>query len=279
MIVKTSSLQDFPICVTRGSKKDINYHRHNYYEFAYVYEGMVDHVLNGEHHILRDGNYFLLSPEDVHTYAAINDEPFRIVNFMFNPSLIDPSFTLETPFKEIIKHPLIGLSHKKLVRSPLGVQFSDDAGILRPIFINSVTEYKQRKVGYINVLRANAVKGIIACLRNVYAEQDDVKKSYFVENIIKYANDNYQEPISLSQICEKLGYSVQYASRIFKEQMGVNFSAYLIQIRMQKACSLLLSTDMTIQQIGNAVGYTNMAFFYRAFKSVVGETPTEFRNK
>ena len=85
MIVKTNSLKDFPICVTRSSKKNIDYHRHNHYEFAYVYEGMVDHVLNGEHHILRDGNYFLLSPDDIHKYASINDEPFRIVNFMFNP--------------------------------------------------------------------------------------------------------------------------------------------------------------------------------------------------
>lgn len=279
MVVKTNSLKDFPIRVQISSTKDTKYHKHDYYEFVYVYEGMVDHILNGEHHILREGHYFLISPDVIHKYSPINDKPFRIVNFMFNPALIDSSFTLETPFKEIIKHPLIGVSHKKLTHLPLEVQFSDDAGSLKSAFINSVTEYKQRKVGYINVLRANAIKGIIACLRNVYVEQDDIKKSYFVENIIKYANDNFQENVSLSQICEELGYSVQYASRIFKEQMGVNFSAYLIQIRMQKACSLLLSTDMTIQQIGNAVGYSNMAFFYRVFKNIIGETPSEFRNK
>ena len=279
MIIKTSPLRDFPVCVLRGVRADVDYHRHTYYEFVYVYDGIVDHVLNGEHHILSAGNYFLLSPEDIHTYLSINNDPFRIVNFMFNPALIDPCFDLNTSFNEIIKHSSIGVSHKKLVRSPLAEQFVDEDGSLRPLFINAMSEYKLKRPGYMSVIRSTAITGIIACLRNVYAEDQSTAKNTFVTNIIKYVNENFAENVSLSSLCEQMGYNVQYVSRSFKEQTGMNFSAYLLKVRTQKACSLLLSTDMTVQQISNAVGYSNTAFFHKIFKKMMGETPSEFRNK
>ena len=279
MVVKTSPLRDFPVCSLRGIRADIDYHRHTYYEFVYVLEGTVDHVLNGEHHILGEGNYFLLSPEDIHTYLSINSDPFRIVNFMFNPALIDSSFNLNTPFKAIIKHPAIGVSYKRLTASPLSTQFLDDDRSLRQIFVNTINEYKFKKPGYISVLRAAAITGIIACLRNVYAGEDGIEKNTFVTNIIRYVNENYADNVSLSALCDEMGYNVQYVSRSFKAQMGMTFSEYLFKVRIQRACSLLLSTDMTIQEISNAVGYSNTAFFHKVFKSVIGETPADFRKK
>ena len=279
MTVKTYPLKDFPVCVLRGVRTDMEHHRHKYYELVYVYEGMVDHVLNGEHHILTEGNYFLLSPDDVHTYVSINKEPFRIINFMFHPALIDSSFTLETPFKEIIKHPSIGVSRKKLLKSPLGVQFFDDDRRLRPMFLNAFSEYKQKKIGYVNALRATAEIFILACLRNVCVEQESEQQNVVINKIIEYVNENYLEDISLSSMCDSMGYNVQYISRVFKTQVGMNFSTFLINKRIQKACSLLLSSDMTIQQIANEVGYSNMGFFYNSFKKIMGETPAEFRNK
>lgn len=279
MVVKTSNLRDFPVCVLRGIRADIDYHRHAYYEFVYVCEGTVDHVLNGEHRILSEGNYFLLSPDDIHTYLSINSDPFRIVNFMFNPALIDSGFDLGTPFKAIIKHPSIGVSNKRLIASPLSTQFLDDDRSLRTMFLNAINEYKFKKPGYISVLRATAISGIIACLRNVYMSGDGIEKNTFVTSIIKYVNENYADNVSLSSICDEMGYNVQYVSRSFKAQMGMTFSEYLFKVRIQKACSLLLSTDMTIQEISNAVGYSNTAFFHKVFKNLIGETPAYFRKK
>ena len=262
--IPTIPLRNFPVHISRSVLPTTEYHNHECYEFVYVYEGMVDHILNGEHYLLSAGNYFLLSPSDKHMYVAVNREPFRIINFTFDPAMIDQSFTLETPFNEMIKHPSIGLSHKNLTASPLGVQFSDETKNLMPMFLSSFTEYQQKKPGYLNVLRATLIRGIIACLRNVYADENTFDKSSFVDNIIRYVNDNCSENISLSALCDSLGYTVPYVSRVFKEQIGMNFSEYLVKVRVQKACSLLLSTDMTVQQVVNAVGYSNTDFFHRA---------------
>jgi AraC-like DNA-binding protein len=277
MVEKTIALKSFPVCVSRNVGTTTSYHNHKYYEFVYVLEGMVEHIINDEPNVLREGNYFLLSTNDRHVYRPINSEPFKIVNFMFDPSLIDPIFTIETPFNKIIKHPLIGMSDKKFTASPFATQFSDDSKNLLPVFLNALTEYQQKKVGYLNVLRADLIKGIVACMRNVCVDSESSAKIPFVDKITKYVNDNYSENISLSTLCDSLGYTVPYVSRIFKEQIGMSFSEYLVKVRVQKACALMLSTDMSIQQIVNAVGYSNMSFFYRSFKNIMGETPHEFR--
>ena len=85
--------------------------------------------------------------------------------------------------------------------------------------------------------------------------------------------------IVLAQICKKMGYNAQYVSRSFKEQMGINFTSYLHNVRMQRACSLLLSTDMSVTQVSYSVGYQNTAYFHRTFKKIIGVTPYNFKNK
>ena len=147
------------------------------------------------------------------------------------------------------------------------------------MFLNAFSEYKQKKIGYVNALRATAEIFILACLRNVCVEQENEQQNAVINKIIEYVNENYLEDISLSSMCDSMGYNVQYISRVFKTQVGMNFSTFLINKRIQKACSLLLSSDMTIQQIANEVGYSNMGFFYNSFKKIMGETPAEFRNK
>ena len=279
MVVKTLQLKNFPIAVHSSRNPSSTYHNHNYYELVYVIRGMAQHIVNGEHRILSKGNYFLLSPNDEHMYVSLNSDPFKIINLMFDPSVIDSKFTLETPFEEIIKHPLIGVSDKNFVASPLATHYSDNSSSMKAIFLNSVDEYHKKRIGYMNVLKLNIIKAIIECVRNVSSDKDNTSKSLFVDEIIKYTNDHYAENVSLSALCNSLGYSVPYVSRVFKEQTGMNFSEYLVNLRIQKACSLLLSTNMSVQDIINAVGYSNTEFFYRAFKKIMGETPTKFRNR
>ena len=275
--VSTLLLKNHPVHVKKSTLATTEFHNHKFYELVYVCEGMVDHIMNGEHYLLGEGNYFFLSPNDKHMYVAINSEPFKVMVFAFDPSMIDQSFTIETPFNEIIKHPSIGVSHKNLVSSPFAVQFFDDSKALLSVFSNSLSEYQQKKLGYLNVLRANLVKIIITCVRNVSANPDSAKKSSFVDKIISYVNEHYAENISLLKLCNSLGYTVPYVSRVFKEQIGMTFSEYLIKVRVQKSCSLLLSTDMSVRHIANAVGYSNTDFFHKSFRKIIGETPNKFR--
>ena len=81
--------------------------------------------------------------------------------------------------------------------------------------------------------------------------------------------------LNLYYMCQELGISEQTASRFFQE-LGSSFSAYLEKIRIDQACSLLLKSDLTIKVISEKTGYSSDVSFRRAFKRVLGVSPSEF---
>ena len=58
----------------------------------------------------------------------------------------------------------------------------------------------------------------------------------------------------------------------------MSFLAYVIKLRIDRACELLVTTDLPIGEIQSYIGYQDAKAFYRAFKRYVGLTPTEYRN-
>ena len=65
--------------------------------------------------------------------------------------------------------------------------------------------------------------------------------------------------------------------RVFKEQTGHSPMDYFIQLKMQHACKLLAFRRDSIGQIGKELGYQDPYYFSRAFRKVIGMSPTEYR--
>ena len=86
-----------------------------------------------------------------------------------------------------------------------------------------------------------------------------------------------QQDLSLNLISEKLGYATSYLSTIFKQTYGIPFINYLIEVRLEAAKHLLITTDKSISQIALEIGYTSNHGFIRTFKKYVGVSPAEFR--
>ena len=68
-----------------------------------------------------------------------------------------------------------------------------------------------------------------------------------------------------------------YFSKIFKDELGLNFIEYLTSVRIEKAKELLTESDMSMKEICGACGYTDPNYFSRSFKKNVGVTPTEYK--
>lgn len=107
------------------------------------------------------------------------------------------------------------------------------------------------------------------------------KKSYNTNlsiSIKDYVDSNFDDySMSLAVVADKFNLSEVYLSQFFKEQMGVNFSTYIENIRMTKAKEYLSDSTFTIGEISRAVGYNSSSAFSRAFKRLHGITPTEYR--
>ena len=87
------------------------------------------------------------------------------------------------------------------------------------------------------------------------------------------------QKLSVSQMSELTNMAPQSFCRWFKSHAGHSFVSFLNQTRIQRACHLLLSTNIGIQQIAFSCGFESLSHFNRTFKKLKGESPREFRKK
>jgi two-component system response regulator YesN len=87
------------------------------------------------------------------------------------------------------------------------------------------------------------------------------------------------EQLSLQTISENVHLSPTYISTLFKKYKDVNFSEYLVQLRMNKARELLIHTDLKAYEISEKVGYPNSQYFSVLFKKWYGTSPSEYRQQ
>lgn len=85
--------------------------------------------------------------------------------------------------------------------------------------------------------------------------------------------------LSLTMIADHLGMSESYLSIYFKKHSGKNISSYIEQLRIDRSYQLIKNTDLQIKDIADRVGYTSDISFRRAFKKVMGCTPSDVRNE
>lgn len=93
----------------------------------------------------------------------------------------------------------------------------------------------------------------------------------------QYIEEHYGEKIVLENLAEVVGLNPVYFSVLFKKETGINFSAYLVNVRMDKAKEMIRSTNETIAAIADRVGYKDSRYFSQTFTKTVGVKPALYR--
>lgn len=117
-------------------------------------------------------------------------------------------------------------------------------------------------------------------IRQIEEMNENRKERYSpaVQRAVEYVKENYQNGLTLPAVASRVGFSPDYFSRIFKEETGINFTAFLTRYRLQKALTLLKDTNMKVYEVSIAVGYSNMSYFSTVFKKEYGINPFDFKN-
>ena len=106
------------------------------------------------------------------------------------------------------------------------------------------------------------------------------RKQHYVSVVKKYLEDNYSRPdLKIEILCERIHLSHSYISRIFREFEGCSIMNYLEDIRMERACFLLTTTDFSVSRVGYSVGYNDILHFMKRFKRKYGMTCVEYRQE
>lgn len=103
------------------------------------------------------------------------------------------------------------------------------------------------------------------------------RQSQIVESTLKYLKENYHKHLSLDDLAAQAFLSKDYFARLFRETTGMPISALLQKIRIEEACKLLTNTSMKVDDIALQCGFSDIKYFYNAFKKHTGLTPRQYR--
>lgn len=98
-----------------------------------------------------------------------------------------------------------------------------------------------------------------------------------IRQACQYIDEHFGEKIVLEDIAEIVGLNPVYFSVLFKKETGSNFSAYLVNVRMEKAKDMICGTNETIAAIAEQVGYKDARYFSQVFTKAVGVKPALYR--
>lgn len=93
----------------------------------------------------------------------------------------------------------------------------------------------------------------------------------------QYIEDHYAQPLSMQSVCDEIGISQTYLSRLFRKYSDTTFNAFLTRCRMEAAMKLLREKpDLLLRDVAACVGYDDSSYFTKVFHQYTGKTPSQF---
>jgi len=100
-----------------------------------------------------------------------------------------------------------------------------------------------------------------------------------VQAAVEFMRNNLHLPLSLGDISRRAGLSVSHFCAVFRGQIGMTAMDYFIQLKLQKARRLLVTTALTVQEVADQVGYDDRYYFSRLFRKLHGMPPMNYRRQ
>lgn len=132
-----------------------------------------------------------------------------------------------------------------------------------------------------NIFDKLSVSSALFSLLAFYAERCDYKSDNTVgdeiDRTVNFIKNNYQEKLTLDQLCLKANLSKGYFVRKFKERTGLSPMQYVSVLKVDKAKTLIEQSSAPISSVMEQVGFLDSAHFSKLFKSRTGYSPKKFR--
>lgn len=118
---------------------------------------------------------------------------------------------------------------------------------------------------------------LVVRVRKLEKNSEDYDK-ILIQNIARYVRMNFQSALTLEDLADHFYLSTAYISRYFKKNMGINFSKYLTELRLEEAVRELESTQKSLTRIIMDCGFPNQASFLKVFKEKYHMSPKIYRS-
>jgi len=171
----------------------------------------------------------------------------------------------------------------------LAQRYTDlDPTLLSQLYENEPQVLAQEDMAVV-LLSLEFIASYLASLDNRYSTTEDTAKlasqskddenDQFIQHALTYIKMHVTENIRIEDIARYCNYSTSYVSRNFNKTVGMNISTYINKLRIEISKSYLITSDKTIAEIAEIVGFEDLSYYSRVFSSLLGIPPTEFRRR
>ena len=248
-------------------------HWHNYCEFEFVLSGTGIHTLNNVPLSIGRGSAYLCMMEDFHKIKNSPDSIMKMINVKFQESLIQRPL-LEQLYL-IDHHRYCDFDSDEEI-----AQMTSLLGVLLQTLENKQWDQSIRKILVECTLNQILSLFLLHCVADESESAPISKEKQRIQLAISHIHKNFNKNISQEDVAKSAGLSANYFSALFKEQMGCSYSAYLLNLRLKYARSLIESEHITkVSSIASMVGFSSISYFIKAFKNKYEITPKEMIEK
>lgn len=241
-------------------KQNTRPHKHDCIEIFFVIQGSATHVLNRTSSKISVGDAFILMPNDKHWFSEQSDD------FLHRDILISLEY-----FKKICA----------VYDSEL-YSFFNDKNSRHIIFdvdeIYAIEQTCLQLAGKQTDLKKRSEAMIVTTVINDALKQYKASISpNWLQKIAKHLSSPDEFKNSVAAIVAVYPYSTSYICRTFKQHYGMPINNFFNRKKTEYAKILLSTTDYTIEQICEAIGFNSVSYFCKLFKKITGSTPSAIR--
>lgn len=239
---------------------------HDYYLMHTVVSGHGYFSLNGKSYNCGAGDTFLIFPGALFQYAADEREPWHYVWAAFQGHRCEPllhqlGWSTERPVMRGADKKTVSLYRKlrRTLQRPVRAALADlETEALLRLLLHEIA------LANLDLLSD--------------AADPESPPQQVVTQAMRWLELQYDRPISIEQLSKSLGYHRTHLSKLFKQTVGLSPMQYLMQLRLERA-KTLLDSKWTVEQIASSVGFSDPLHFSKQFRRKYGLSPSAYRKR
>jgi AraC-like DNA-binding protein/mannose-6-phosphate isomerase-like protein (cupin superfamily) len=275
-----------PFLITRRNHCNVRQHRHAYVQIAYISKGRLQHVLNRTVFDVFRGDIFIIPPFVPHHFIESGSEPYEIIEFEFVPEFINERFSRSDQGCHFMDFAYLEpfLVAEKEVRPRLNLSGSVQLEVER-ILNEVIVECERQETDYQLLVKALLQQLLIivsrAFSRSLRGSEGEAlfdRHRAALNQAINYIHQHYTGAVSVDEAARVAMLSQSYFRYLFKQLFQKSFIEYVNDLRIARAGDMLKSRqDLRIVDVCHAVGFNNVNYFNRVFRTATGLSPMAYR--
>lgn len=261
---------------TKSSQSELPDHFHDWYEIVYVYRGKGTFFIDHTFYEMKQGDLFLIPGNTIHRATPDKETPVTSTAIYFSPSIVQTSnlgdsFSYLHCFEQSAGH------HNYKFETLLSQRQHLDS------WLESIQyEFNHPNLGHRQAILLQLLQLLLFLNRDLGSGTkpstgDSIDPPIWMREILLYIDQHFCEDIGLKTLSKQASVTPAHFSRVFKQLIGMNITAYIMTKRIIRAKQLLSENDLNISIIAEMCGFESLPHFHAMFKRVLGMTPAAAR--